>query len=60
MKKNNQTRKADLPTIGPDTIEQLYRAGFAGMAIDSDNCLVLSIEKVIDLANKYNIFIYGI
>lgn len=59
MKKNNQTRKADLPTIGPDTIEQLYQAGFAGMAIDSENCLVLSIEKVVDLANKYDIFIYG-
>lgn len=59
MKKNNQTRKADLPTIGPDTIEQLYNAGFAGIAIDSNNCLVVSIEKTLDLSNKYGIFIYG-
>lgn len=60
MKKSNQTRKADLPTIGPDTIEQLHNAGFAGIALDSKNCLVVSIEKTKDLANKYNLFIYGI
>ena len=60
MKKSDQTRKADLPTIGPDTIEQLHNAGFAGVALDSKNCLVVSIEKTKDLANKYNLFIYGI
>lgn len=60
LKKNNQTRKADLPTVGPDTIEQLYKAGFSGLVLDSENCLVISIERVIDLSNKYNIFIYGI
>ena len=60
IKKLNQTRKIDLPTIGPDTIKQVYEAGFAGIAIDCENCIVLSIDKVIDLANKYNLFIYGI
>lgn len=60
IKKLNQTRKIDLPTIGPDTIEQINEAGFAGIAIDCENCIVLSIEKVISLANKYNIFLYGI
>lgn len=60
LKKVNQTRKADLPTVGPDTIEQLHKAGFSGLVLDSENCLVLSIEKVIDLSSKYNIFIYGL
>ena len=60
IKKNNQSRKIDLPTIGPETIEQLQKAGFAGLAIDHKNCIVLSIEKVIDLANKYGLFLYGI
>lgn len=60
IKKDNQTRKIDLPTIGPDTIEQLYEAGFAGIAFDSKNCIILSVEKVIDLANKYSLFLYGI
>lgn len=60
IKKENQTRKADLPTIGKDTIIQLHNAGFGGIAIDAENCLVVSINEVIELSNKYKIFIYGI
>lgn len=60
MKKTNQSRKIDLPTIGVDTIEQIHQAGFVGIAIDYNNCLVIDSKKVIELANKYNIFIYGI
>ena len=60
IKKINQTRKIDLPTIGVDTIEQIYKAGFAGIAIDYKNCLVVSVSKVIELANKYGLFVYGI
>lgn len=60
IKKSNQTRKIDLPSIGIDTIEQLHNSGFAGIAVDSSNCLVINITKVLDLAEKYSIFIYGI
>lgn len=60
MKKIGQNRQIDLPTIGPDTIEQLHNNNFAGIALDYKNCLVVSINKVIELSNKYNIFIYGI
>lgn len=60
MKKINQTRKADLPTVGINTIEQLHDAGFAGLVVDSENCLVILIEKVLDLAKKYHIFVYGL
>ncbi len=60
MKKTNQTRQADLPSIGPDTIMQLHDAGFCGLVVDSQNCLAISIKKTLDLADKYNIFIYGI
>lgn len=60
IKKTNQTRKIDLPTIGVNTIKQLNSAGFAGIAIDYNNCLVVSIDEVVSLANKYNMFIYGI
>lgn len=60
MKKIDQTRKADLPAVGPDTIEQLHEAGFSGIVVDYKNCLAVSLEKTIDLSNKYNIFIYGI
>lgn len=60
MKKSRQTKKIDLPSIGIDTIEQLHNSRFAGIAVDSSNCLVINITKVLNLAEKYSIFIYGI
>lgn len=58
--KIGQTRKADLPSIGPHTIEQLYASGFAGAALDFKNCLVISRETTLEMAEKYNLFLWGI
>jgi len=60
MKKHSQTKKADIPVIGKDTIRQLEKAGFAGIAIDSDNCLVLDKETVLFKAEKLGIFVIGV
>ncbi len=60
IKKTKQTRKIDLPAIGEDTITQLKQAGFAGVAIDYENGLVINREATINLANKNKIFIYGV
>ena len=60
MKKSKQTRKIDLPAIGEDTITQVKQAGFVGIAVDSDNGLVINKEATILLANRSKIFIYGI
>lgn len=60
LKKDNQTDRIDLPAIGPDTIEQMKKNGLVGIALDYKNCIIIDKFKVIELANKYNIFIYGI
>lgn len=60
IKKTNQTRKIDLPTIGVDTIKQIHSAGFAGIAIDSENCLVVSMQEVLSLAEELGVFVWGI
>jgi DUF1009 family protein len=60
IKKTNQTRKIDLPAIGPNTIDQLQEAGFAGIAVDCENCLVISKETVIEKATRSKIFVYGL
>lgn len=59
IKKKSQTRKADLPTIGINTIKNLHKNGFDGIAVENKSVIILEKEKVIELANKYNIFIYG-
>lgn len=60
IKKINQTTKADLPAVGEDTIEQAEAAGFAGIAIDFENTLVINKNETIKLADKSGLFIFGI
>jgi len=60
IKKTKQTRKIDLPAIGGDTITQVKQAGFAGIAIDSDNGLIIDKDSTIKYADKNKIFINGI
>ncbi len=60
IKKTNQTTKADLPSIGEDTIKQIKAAGFAGIAVDFENTLVLNKNETIKLADKNGLFIFGI
>ena len=60
MKKIGQTDKIDLPSIGVNTIKQLSDYGFAGIVLDYKNCIVIDKEKVLALAKKKKVFIYGI
>lgn len=60
IKKSKQTRKIDLPAIGEDTVTQVKQAGFAGIAIDSDNGLIINKESTIQSADRNKIFINGI
>ncbi|MBP9791900.1 MAG: UDP-2,3-diacylglucosamine diphosphatase LpxI [Rickettsiales bacterium] len=59
-KKTHQDIRVDLPTIGINTIELAYRSGFKGIAIGANESLILDKESVINLANKYKLFLVGI
>ena len=58
--KRSQENRADLPTIGPETIKNMHRAGIRGVAIEARRSLLLHRSKTIHLANDYGIFILGI
>lgn len=55
-----QDRRVDLPTIGEQTIELAYKAGLRGIAVQAGSVQIMQQQKVIDLANQYGLFIYGI
>lgn len=57
IKKKQQNKKIDLPTIGIKTIEGLLKSGFSGLAIKSDSTLIIDKEQVVKLANQNNLFI---
>lgn len=55
--KPNQDMRFDVPTIGPETIENLKRNGAKGLVIEAEKTFVVDKEKVLELADRYGITI---
>ena len=60
LPKPGQETRADLPTVGPTTIEHMKRVGLRGLAIDSKNTLVVDREEMIRSADEAGIFIIAL
>lgn len=60
MAKPGQDLRADMPTIGPDTIRQVTKAHLRGLAIEADRCLIVGKEEVFRLADEAGLYLYGI
>jgi DUF1009 family protein len=58
--KLHQDMRADLPTIGPSTVEHAVAAGLAGIAVEAGRALVLEEAKLIKAADAHGIFVCGI
>ncbi len=57
MKKPKQSVKADLPTIGVETIKNCAASGIKGIAIQANSTLVLDKEEVIKTADELGLFL---
>ena len=55
--KKKQNLKADLPTVGIDTLKDCKRAGIKGIVLKSKKNIFLDKQKSIQFANKNKIFI---
>lgn len=60
LKKPAQEMRADLPSIGPETVERLAACGFAGIAVEAQASLILEQETTIARADALGIFIVGV
>ncbi len=60
MKKPGQERRADLPTIGADTIERLAEAGFRGVAVEAGETLILERDRAVARADEHGVFLVGV
>jgi DUF1009 family protein len=60
LKKPRQERRADLPTIGPDTIHRAAEAGMAGIAVHAGNCLIIERAEAIAAADRAGLFVIGV
>ena len=57
--KSGQDRRFDLPSIGPQTVEGVARAGLAGIAVVAGATIVAEPAKLMQAADRANIFVIG-
>jgi DUF1009 family protein len=58
--KPNQDTRLDMPTIGPDTIENAHLNGLTGIAIEAENVFVVDYEKVVEKARELGVFLIAV
>ena len=60
LRKQQQDMRLDLPTIGVKTIENAHLSGFKGLAVHAGNALIVDEKEVVELANRYKMFLIGV
>ncbi len=58
--KPGQDRRFDLPSIGPRTIENIARAGLAGLAVTAGSTIVAEADQAIAAADRAGISMIGV
>jgi UDP-2,3-diacylglucosamine hydrolase len=58
--KPGQELRADLPSIGPQTVSAASEAGLAGIGIEAGRSLVLDHAEVVSLADRLGLFVVGL
>lgn len=58
--KPGQDRRFDLPSIGPRTIENVARAGLAGVAVAAGSAIIVEAAAAIAAADRADIFLAGV
>jgi hypothetical protein len=57
--KPDQDMRFDVPTIGPNTIENLHKAGARGLVVEAGKTLLLERERALELAGRSRITLIG-
>lgn len=60
LAKLKQNLKADLPTIGIQTLKNCNKFGISGIAFSAKKTLFINKEKILEYCDKSNIFLYGV
>lgn len=55
--KEQQDERADLPTIGPETILHAQTCGLDGVAVEAARTFIVSLKETVEQADKCSIFI---
>lgn len=58
--KPDQDMRFDVPTIGPDTIANLHRAGASALVVEAGKTVIVDREQTFRLADRHGITIIGV
>ncbi|MBL6928844.1 MAG: UDP-2,3-diacylglucosamine diphosphatase LpxI [Rhodospirillales bacterium] len=58
--KPGQERRADLPTIGVETVRGAKEAGLRGIAVESGGAIVVGMKEVVAEADARGLFVMGV
>lgn len=56
--KPGQDLRVDLPTIGPDTINNAHKAGLSGVVIEAGGVMILRQTETVSMANDLGLFLW--
>ena len=59
LAKPGQERRADLPTVGPETVRNAARAGLRGLAFEAGSTILAQREALVAEADAVGLFLYG-
>lgn len=60
LSKPQQDLRADMPTVGPNTVTLAAQANLRGIAVEAGKTLVLELSKMINLADDLGLFVVGL
>ena len=60
MAKVGQEKRADLPTIGPETVQRAVAAGLRGIAVGADASIILRRDEVVRAADEAGLFLIAL
>lgn len=58
--KPDQDMRFDVPTVGPDTIENLHRNGARALVVEAGKTVIVDREETLAAANRYGIAMVGL
>ena len=56
--KPTQDRRADLPIIGPDTVDAVAAAGLTGIILEAGGVMVLHLDRVVAACEARGLFLW--
>lgn len=58
--KPDQDMRFDVPTVGPETIDNLYRNGAGALVIEAGKTVLVEREKTLAIADRHGIAVVGV